>query len=308
MKKSEKMSVEVVQLTTKNISDQQQNAQQQNMGNKNNDGDELADLRNLQNKSRKTSAAVKTGDQPVINNATISENKDFELNARILMSSRHQASGKIRTQGMDVLSRNVEQGQSKIESSDLGMKMKGGIGQSLERQSIFTENRPQAANRMPNMSPVEQTAETIRKSGKTSRLVLNLNPKDLGQVKLDLTVTGDRLQASFRADTTQAKESLQMNMHVLKEALAEKGFDVEKMDFNFSSREESFGESDQQKNEGQGSQGDKQQSKGQFGTNAMGEDIGNIDESDSEDLLAEAEAIAAEAVAEMSDRRVNIQA
>jgi flagellar hook-length control protein FliK len=89
----------------------------------------------------------------------------------------------------------------------------------------------------PKATPALQLAYGIKKSTKATKLTVNLYPKHLGKVTLDISLKGDSLVAHFKTDTVQAKESLQMNMHILRDALVEKGSDVENMEFDFYSRE-----------------------------------------------------------------------
>lgn len=159
-----------------------------------------------------------------------------DAESRVLLASlaRKRLSARpVTTQGLESTGRQVS-GEDNLQISDVSGKSRTFAGVSLGKEGLMLRQNSNHASPLTRMAPVQQIAETIARSGKTTRLTMQLNPKDLGRVTLDLQVSGDKLVANFRAETSQARDSLQNNMHVLRDALAEKGFDTEKMEIRFA--------------------------------------------------------------------------
>lgn len=64
-------------------------------------------------------------------------------------------------------------------------------------------------------------------NGESSRMVLRLQPAELGSLKLELMVEGDRVRASLQAQTLQVQEVLERNLPQLRNALAEQGLKID---------------------------------------------------------------------------------
>jgi len=77
-------------------------------------------------------------------------------------------------------------------------------------------------------------------NGESGRMVLRLNPAELGSLKLDLVVEGDEVRANIHAQSQQVQEVLERNLPQLRNALAEQGLKIEQFQVNI----------DRQQNEG----------------------------------------------------------
>ncbi len=61
----------------------------------------------------------------------------------------------------------------------------------------------------------------------TSKLSIQLNPVELGQLKIDILVKGDSIKANIVAQSQQAAEIIEKNMLRLKSVLEEQGFSID---------------------------------------------------------------------------------
>lgn len=76
--------------------------------------------------------------------------------------------------------------------------------------------------------------ETLQQEG-THRFQIQLHPKELGEIQVDLTVSKEgKLQAAF-SGAAQALEVLQQGTHLLCSALQQEGFEVQQEAFSFNS-------------------------------------------------------------------------
>lgn len=87
-------------------------------------------------------------------------------------------------------------------------------------------------------------------NGQSGRMVLRLHPAELGALKLDLKIEGDRVQANLQAQTQQVQEVLERNLPQLRSALAEQGLKVDQFQVNVEQRQagESFADLQQRWN------------------------------------------------------------
>ena len=69
----------------------------------------------------------------------------------------------------------------------------------------------------------------------TSRLSLQLHPAELGELKIDVIVKGDVLKANNYAQTHQAGELIDRNIHRLREILQDQGLSVGDLIVSFKS-------------------------------------------------------------------------
>ncbi len=69
-------------------------------------------------------------------------------------------------------------------------------------------------------------------NGESGKMVLRLQPAELGSLKLELTIEGDKVRANLHAQTQQVQEVLERNLPQLKSALAEQGLKVDQFNVN----------------------------------------------------------------------------
>ncbi len=93
-------------------------------------------------------------------------------------------------------------------------------------------------------------------NGDSGRMVLRLQPAELGSLKLELVVEGDRVSANLQAQSQQVQEVLERNLPQLRHALAEQGLKIDQFQVDVNQQKDP----DQK---GQfGSQAQQQQQKG----------------------------------------------
>ncbi len=95
-------------------------------------------------------------------------------------------------------------------------------------------------------------------NGESGRMVLRLQPAELGSLKLDLAIEGDKISANIHAQSQQVREVLERHLPQLRNALAEQGLKVEQFQVsvehsgqqgqhdNLSRQQQQFGQSQQQ--------------------------------------------------------------
>ncbi len=69
-------------------------------------------------------------------------------------------------------------------------------------------------------------------NGESGRMVLRLQPAELGSLKLELTIEGDKIRANLHAQTQQVQEVLERNLPQLRSALAEQGLKIDQFQVN----------------------------------------------------------------------------
>ncbi|MDX2494823.1 MAG: flagellar hook-length control protein FliK [Desulfuromusa sp.] len=76
-------------------------------------------------------------------------------------------------------------------------------------------------------------------NGESGRMVLRLQPAELGSLKLELMVEGDRIRANIQAQSHQVQELLERNLPQLRNALAEQGLKIDQFQVNIDQRQQS---------------------------------------------------------------------
>ena len=74
-------------------------------------------------------------------------------------------------------------------------------------------------------------------NGESGRMVLRLQPAELGSLRLELKIEGDRVQAHLHAQTHQVQEVLERNLPQLRSALAEQGLKIDQFLVNVDQRQ-----------------------------------------------------------------------
>ncbi len=82
-------------------------------------------------------------------------------------------------------------------------------------------------------------------NGESGRMVLRLQPAELGSLKIELQVEGDRIRANLHAQSIQVQEVLERNLPQLRNALAEQGLKIDQFQVNVSSDQGQQGQFDQ---------------------------------------------------------------
>ncbi len=74
-------------------------------------------------------------------------------------------------------------------------------------------------------------------NGESGRMILRLQPAELGSLRLELKIEGDRVQAHLHTQTHQVQEVLQRNLPQLRSALAEQGLKIDQFLVNVDQRQ-----------------------------------------------------------------------
>lgn len=75
-------------------------------------------------------------------------------------------------------------------------------------------------------------------NGESGRMVLRFQPAELGSLKLELMVEGDRVKANIHAQTMQVQEVIERNLPQLRNALAEQGLKIDQFQVNVDQRQQ----------------------------------------------------------------------
>jgi flagellar hook-length control protein FliK len=139
-------------------------------------------------------------------------------------------------------------------------------GMSVHSQSAFGKVMPQTP--MVQLPSGQQVAESqifdqvvTRMSGsfngESGRMVLRMQPAELGSLKLELMVEGDRIRANLQAQSQQVQEVLERNLPQLRSALAEQGLKIDQFQVDVNrdqSQQDHFDQLAQQRQQRQDAQ------------------------------------------------------
>ena len=98
-------------------------------------------------------------------------------------------------------------------------------------------------------------------NGESGRMVLRLQPAELGSLKLELTIEGDRVRANLHAQTQQVREVLERNLPQLRSALAEQGLKIDQFQVSIDENHDQQSQFDnlaQQQQDGSQQRSDRQ--------------------------------------------------
>ncbi|MFN2258161.1 MAG: flagellar hook-length control protein FliK, partial [Desulfuromonadaceae bacterium] len=73
--------------------------------------------------------------------------------------------------------------------------------------------------------------------GDMGRMVLRLHPAELGSLRIELMVEGDRIRANLHAQTQQVQEVLERNLGQLRHSLAEQGLKIDHFQVSSDTRQ-----------------------------------------------------------------------
>ncbi len=96
-------------------------------------------------------------------------------------------------------------------------------------------------------------------NGESGRMVLRLQPAELGSLKLELMVEGDRVKANLQAQTTQVQEVIERNLPQLRNALAEQGLKIDQFQVNIDKGQQQGGQFEHLAQQQQGQNSSQQQ-------------------------------------------------
>ena len=111
-----------------------------------------------------------------------------------------------------------------------------GSTQPAQNVKMATSPSPQL-NFVRDQEIINQIVErfSVHSRLQTSRLSLQLNPAELGELKIEVIVKGDVLKANIYAQTHKAGEIIDKNIHRLRELLENQGISVEDLNVSFKS-------------------------------------------------------------------------
>ncbi|MEE4253116.1 MAG: flagellar hook-length control protein FliK [Desulfuromusa sp.] len=177
-----------------------------------------------------------------------------------LHSSSQQAELKQEEQNVQVPTAEIA---TKVETTQLSEHGSKQVFENMVQQnqhSLHSQGQPLTqgleTNKLAPQTPVVQLAsgQQIPESqifdqvvthlsgsvnGDTGRMVLRLQPAELGSLRLELIVEGDRIQANLHAQSHQVQEVLERNLPQLRHALAEQGLKIDQFQVNVDQRQQS---------------------------------------------------------------------
>ncbi len=164
-----------------------------------------------------------------------------------------------------------ERGQREFNNSK-NLELQGEKAMSAEKpfEARLSEAEKPKADHIVKVWDIEKLADKITKMAKftvnkeQSEMKIQLEPKHLGRMSMKLSVEDHQLNGTVRVETHEAKALIQDNLPQLRESIADKGVDIQKLDV--------FVQSDQQH---QLDQSPWTQSE-RFGTQKTGENTNSI--------------------------------
>jgi flagellar hook-length control protein FliK len=219
-----------------------------------------------------------------------SENRNQSLQSQQQQSLRQQVLGDSAKQpASQVVTADPVQGatEGKTEQSAmadfaemLSKAPKQGMENLAQTQQV-NQVQPNAAVQAPNLaakvmpnSPMvqmpsgQQVAEsqifdqvvarfTSTANPESGKMILRMQPAELGSLRIELMVEGDRVRANLQAQTLQVQEVLERNLPQLRNALAEQGLKIDQFQVDVNrdqSQQQQFEQLAQQQQQRQGSQ------------------------------------------------------
>ncbi len=101
----------------------------------------------------------------------------------------------------------------------------------LEKMPTNMDVKPQEVLERSVVNQIVSKASLVSKNGQ-SEMHIQLDPPSLGTVKVQITMTGDKVSANLMADNSVAKDIIEKNIQQLRNSFAEQGFKVEEMSVN----------------------------------------------------------------------------
>ncbi len=134
-----------------------------------------------------------------------------------------QLSGGVAKQMLENL---VQQGQHNLQSQGQAPVQGVDVNRAMpQTQIIQLASGQQVAESQIFDQVVTQLSGSV--NGESGRMVLRLQPAELGSLKLEIMIEGDRVRANFHAQSQQVQEVLERNLPQLRNALAEQGLKID---------------------------------------------------------------------------------
>jgi flagellar hook-length control protein FliK len=137
-------------------------------------------------------------------------------------------------------SRAEQSGEPKVSANTVPAATAPPQGRPATARTTPTESKPTPAPTRPGVETAEQTGDTpfarlirsirLQVGERTSSARLQLHPPELGRMRVDVRLDGDRIALEVRTETEGARELVAQRAGELKTALAEHGIYVERLD------------------------------------------------------------------------------
>ena len=133
--------------------------------------------------------------------------------------------------GQQVIEQMLQQAQRHIQASGQGVFQQVDGARTMPQNPVVQLSNGQV---VPESQIFDQVVTHLSGSanGESGRMVLRLQPAELGSLKLDLVVEGDRIRANLHAQSQQVQEVLERNLPQLRNALAEQGLKIDQFQVN----------------------------------------------------------------------------
>ncbi|MEA3362552.1 MAG: flagellar hook-length control protein FliK [Thermodesulfobacteriota bacterium] len=130
-----------------------------------------------------------------------------------------------------VLKNLAQQGQNHLQSQGQVPISGMNVNQAMPQpQIVQLASGQQVADSQIFDQVVTQISGSV--NGESGRMVLRLQPAELGSLKLELMVEGDRIRANLHAQSHQVQDVLERNLPQLRNALAEQGLKIDQFQVN----------------------------------------------------------------------------
>lgn len=179
-----------------------------------------------------------TSHQQVFNSKSTAHEKNLENNNQSLQqNSNSQDNGTLQKQSA-AAAQNSSTGSPEHTANSTFTAQFHEVGSTQPAEAVKMGSSPSPhPNLVHDQEIINQIVErfSVQSRLQTSRLSLQLNPAELGELKIEIIVKGDVLKANLYAQTNKAAEIIDKNLNRLKEILESQGISVEDLNVSFKS-------------------------------------------------------------------------
>ncbi len=179
-----------------------------------------------------------TSHQQVFNSKSTAQEKNIENNNQSLQqNSNSQDNGTLQKQSATA-AQNSSTGSTEQAANSTFTSQFHELGSSQPAEAVKMGPSPSPhLSLVHDQEIINQIVErfSVQSRLQTSRLSLQLNPAELGELKIEIIVKGDVLKANLYAQTNKAAEIIDKNLNRLKEILESQGISVEDLNVFFKS-------------------------------------------------------------------------
>ena len=169
--------------------------------------------------------------------STVHEKNTVNNNSLLQQNSNSSDNGTLQQQSLNTSQNSTAVSTEQSPNSSFASQFHE-IGSSQPTETVKMGASPSPhLNFVRDQEIINQIVErfSVHSRLRTSRLSLQLNPAELGELKIEVIVKGDVLKANIYAQTHKAGEIIDKNIHRLRELLENQGISVEDLNVSFKS-------------------------------------------------------------------------